>query len=686
MNMNPHFHVWLARTAMFLFILAVLSPPSVVAQPTARSSKIRGDIFHHQRLKFRPAGRSVAAHNRFVFDQGLNGQALDREQIAVYVSNRLSRLEIQELLKEGIELDPDSWIPPLSGHPLGFHIGTAKYSSLSALDSDSRILRVDSVESSSRPSNDVGTALIHVDAVRAGTGLNSPRNGAGVRIAIADSGVDLFHGDLSAPAESYDVTDGLTLATWGTGVTNFVTGHGTHVTGTVVGNGTLSGGRYAGGATGATWAFYKIANDMNGSASSVDEIKAIQRADSLGYEVFTMSFGGLGDFFMDGSGPMEQAIDAAVANGVTVFISAGNEATTAQHDSATVSPSTASATFGIIVTNPAPETIQVIWRDNQPNDLNVRLTCNNLSAGESLVESASGTSSRATEARQYILTPNISPGTQKTYNLQLTNASGSGAAPLVHCYAQNTSRFANPDPAYTINSPAIADGAIAVGAWVHRAWFTNSTGTATTFGEVQGGLASFSSRGPRIDGVLKPDIVAPGTHTISLLDGNNASLVRPTEAFRIIDNDGLNGIGPANYAALQGTSMATPLAAAVGALILQENPTLTPTEVRNILALSASSSTAPNFDIGYGLIDTYAAVQEADYPAVWVDFNYVGMEVGTFHQPFNTLAEGVTAAPNLPGNAYAPRIRIKTGTSSEKLTINKRVGLNSVGGPATIGN
>src|SRR5690606_24699158 len=113
---------------------------------------------------------------------------------------------------------------------------------------------------------------------------------------------------------------------------------------------------------------------------------------------------------------------------------------------------------------------------------------------------------------------------------------------------------------------------IAVGAWVHRAWFTNSSGTTITFGEMQGALASFSSRGPRIDGVLKPDIVAPGTHTISLLDGNNASLVRPTEAFRIIDNDGLNGMGPANYAALQGTSMATPMAAAVGALILQENP------------------------------------------------------------------------------------------------------------------
>jgi hypothetical protein len=63
----------------------------------------------------------------------------------------------------------------------------------------------------------------------------------------------------------------------------------------------------------------------------------------------------------------------------------------------------------------------------------------------------------------------------------------------------------------------------------------------------------------------------------------------------------------------------------------------------------------------------------------WVDFNYVGTEAGSFDRPFNTLTEGVNNSP--PGAA----LKIKPGSSPELLTVSKRVSVQAVGGPVTIG-
>jgi hypothetical protein len=63
----------------------------------------------------------------------------------------------------------------------------------------------------------------------------------------------------------------------------------------------------------------------------------------------------------------------------------------------------------------------------------------------------------------------------------------------------------------------------------------------------------------------------------------------------------------------------------------------------------------------------------------WVDFLYFGLENGTFQNPFNTLAEGVNAAP------HGGTVNIKSGATGEPSTISKRLSLQAVGGPVTIG-
>ncbi len=64
----------------------------------------------------------------------------------------------------------------------------------------------------------------------------------------------------------------------------------------------------------------------------------------------------------------------------------------------------------------------------------------------------------------------------------------------------------------------------------------------------------------------------------------------------------------------------------------------------------------------------------------WADLQHLGAELGTFAQPFNTLGEAANAA------SHGGTVKFKTGgASTETLTISKRLALQALGGPVTIG-
>lgn len=82
-------------------------------------------------------------------------------------------------------------------------------------------------------------------------------------------------------------------------------------------------------------------------------------------------------------------------------------------------------------------------------------------------------------------------------------------------------------------------------------------------------LAPFSGAGPTLDGFVKPDLVAPGAHMVSVLPKN--SLL----AEQYPDNQ-----LKANYFQLAGTSQATAVVSGIAALVISNNPDLTPDEVK----------------------------------------------------------------------------------------------------------
>jgi len=130
---------------------------------------------------------------------------------------------------------------------------------------------------------------------------------------------------------------------------------------------------------------------------------------------------------------------------------------------------------------------------------------------------------------------------------------------------------------YTIGSPGAAANVLTVGSMADVS---------------EGGfyLCYFSSRGPTADNRIKPDIVAPGYRITAAQAGTT------------------NG-----YVEYSGVSEATPLVSGTAALVLDANPSATPSEVYSYITSTAQDwgPTGQDIDYGYGRLDAFAAVRLA---------------------------------------------------------------------------
>ncbi|MFD1361967.1 S8 family peptidase [Lentibacillus salinarum] len=105
-------------------------------------------------------------------------------------------------------------------------------------------------------------------------------------------------------------------------------------------------------------------------------------------------------------------------------------------------------------------------------------------------------------------------------------------------------------------------------------------------------VADFSSRGPTIDGLIKPDLLTPGVEIVSLRSPN--SFLDKTNKSARVDS---------SYVSLSGTSMATPICAGVVAQLLQSDPNLTPDQIKEQLMDASEDLGQPSNAQGSGYLN-----------------------------------------------------------------------------------
>ncbi len=181
----------------------------------------------------------------------------------------------------------------------------------------------------------------------------------------------------------------------------------------------------------------------------------------------------------------------------------------------------------------------------------------------------------------------------------------------------------------TVGNPATTTDAVALASGISReTWLANYGAVTRTPYQ----LHNFSSRGPREDGGLKPDLTAPGSAISTVPMWQPGGPI--AEAGYAL---------PAGYAMFNGTSMASPQAAGAGALLLSAaratDRGVTPAALRRALYSSAKwISGVPAHGQGNGLVNVpgaWALLAKSTYTRTY-----------TSDAPVCTPLAGFLATPN----------------------------------------
>jgi minor extracellular serine protease Vpr len=479
------------------------------------------------------------------------------------------------------------------------------------------------------------TADVRADSVWQGIGLPQSYTGKGVLIGITDWGFDYEHPmfmdttltytriraawdqfKLSGPPPSgmsygteYTTPAALMAAKSDTAGTYYdYATHGSHVAGIAAGSG--AGTIYRGVAFGAEYLFNSVLLDVGSAIDAFHWMKSIADADGKRL-VINMSWGLYHIGTMDGTSMISQVIDAMSDQGVVFVTSAGNNGDVNFHIRKDFNQDTIRTRIAFYPYNQHP----VMWGQcvtmwGEPNQsFGVKLevyNASNVLIGSSLpfiTQAHPGYHDTlmvaGTDTIEYNLTiDDIHPlntrphirlrvrNTNTTYRIVLTSFAPSGR---VHYWnvvelSNGVGNWGLPftaygthgvsgDSWYGLGEPACTEKAITVAA--HISETISGTGV-----QVPGSRPTFSSKGPTYDERIKPDISAPGSNVISSINSYT------TASFASAANVVFNG-RTYHFSPFSGTSMSSPAAAGVAALVLEANPLLSAGQVREILKVTA---------------------------------------------------------------------------------------------------
>ncbi|HEV8368410.1 MAG TPA: S8 family serine peptidase [Pyrinomonadaceae bacterium] len=203
---------------------------------------------------------------------------------------------------------------------------------------------------------------------------------------------------------------------------------------------------------------------------------------------------------------------------------------------------------------------------------------------------------------------------------------------------------------HTLNPYSIAPWVVSVGAT-----------------DTQSRLATFSSRGDFASGLFRPTVVAPGVNVVSVR-GSGVTNVIGAQGIANADLQRLSLFELPYYTTASGTSFAAPQVAGTIALMLEANPNLTPSQVRDILQRTATPL-APYYqhEVGAGMLNAHAAVLQAAFPdrqiGSWRSTLDRG-QVSFANNPLTSFSGTVT-----PGGAVDATVQIPSDTVSTSIQI-----------------
>jgi len=414
----------------------------------------------------------------------------------------------------------------------------------------------------------------------------SGRTGRGVLVAVVDTGIDLCHPEFEDRIVLfYDAITKLELSQndirrkrRNKDCDYDVVGHGTAVAGVLAGK--------SGIAPEAEIVVVNVANS-NGAINDTAVIKAIQylknKKQDLGKPmVVNLS---LGNTYgpADGTGLLDLEIDRSVSSGFIVVVANGNEGSIPIR---AVVENASSVSIPVSLTSGIP--FEVWYGGN--SSYRVEL-CD--SSGRCAVSQRGQTPTlnlvcvHSITHREYSLNGKVYARFEHncngsyTLNLSLTSGTSSRVDLFGGFEGNSFGAYTVSDGSggylYTVSQPATARNVIAVGAF-----------TSTAFRDL-GKIADFSSRGPTVDGRIKPDITAGGNLVYTAWKGEN-------------------------YWFASGTSFSAPAVAGLTALMLEANPNLTPEQAKDLLCQNALSDSAvgstPNNFFGCGKAQAVSAASQ----------------------------------------------------------------------------
>lgn len=441
-------------------------------------------------------------------------------------------------------------------------------------------------------------------------------NGKGLKVGVLDTGIDYNHPDLKmAYKGGYDFVDfdddpmeatheewqGLDHTAWPetwNGAT-YWTSHGTHVSGIIAGQGEAdSDHAVTGVANGVDLYAYRVLGPY-GSGSTSSVLAGIDKAVEDGMDIMNLS---LGASVNDPLYPTSIAINNAMIAGTVALVAAGNSGPNAY---TLGSPGTAALAITVGASDVSiniPAAIGQVGDDSYHLQLLAKHFDDDLTelidtpleivdAGLGYAEDFDGKDFTGKLAL-------IQRGTIP-FNEKIANAENAGASAVIiwnnvdGVISAYLGEGIDNIPAFTMSKEdgeSLKDQLTEV--------------TKLTFNEISEGktegdkLADFSSRGPASKSYdIKPEITAPGVDIFS------------TVPSYINDKEDSSNYQYA-YKRMSGTSMATPYAAGVAALILQNNPDYSPFDVKTALMNTADdlSEDYSVFEVGAGRVDPVNAV------------------------------------------------------------------------------